>query len=150
MWDTLLGGLLAILGGWTATWYQLRNARKNRMDEIIAERKVTANAQAYSYAKEIESSLIQHDPTQTFQLILSREGWFFNNRLFLPGTFPAKWLSARNDLHKLIRWQKDTTKSTEEKDELEERIRTSITDAILEIYKDMNLKRIEIEGKEKK
>jgi hypothetical protein len=120
------------------------------MNEIIAERKVTANAQAYSYAKEIESSLIQNNPTKTFQLILRREEWFFNNRLFLPGTFPAKWLSARNNLNKLIRWQKDTTKSTEEKDAIEERVRTSITDAILEIYKDMNLKRIEIGGKGKK
>ncbi len=150
MWDTLLGGLLAIVGGWSAIWYQLRNARKSRMDEIIAERKVTTNAQAYSYAKDIESSLIQNDLPDTLQRILSREEWFFNNRLFLPGTFPAKWLSARNDLHKLIRWQKDTTKSAEEKDALEERIRTSITDAILEIYKDMNLKRIEIDGKKKK
>ena len=87
MWDTLLGGLLAILGGWSATWYQLRNARKNRMDEIIAERKVTANAQAYSYAKEIESSLIQNDPTETFQLILSREEWFFNNPYFFRAHF---------------------------------------------------------------
>jgi len=150
MLETLIGGLLAIVGGWSATWYQLRNARKNRMDEIIAERKVTANAQAYAYAKDIQSSLIQNDLPDTLQRILSREAWFFNNRLFLPGTFPAKWLSARNDLQKLIRWQQDTTKTSEEKNALEERIQTSVTEAIDEIYKDMNLTRIEIDGKKMK
>ena len=145
MWETLLGGLLAILGGWGAIWYQLRNTRKYRMDEITAERKVTANAQAYAYTKEIASSLIQRSTEGTLNLILRREEWFFNNRLFLPGRFPEKWLSIRNNLHKLIRWQKDASKTAEEKSSLEERIQKSVTEAIDEIYKDMNLQRIELD-----
>jgi hypothetical protein len=144
MWETVLGGLLAILGGWGAIWYQLRNTRKNRMAEITAERKVTANAQAYAYTKQIDSSLTQRDTRDTLNLILSREEWFFNNRLFLPGKFPARWLSIRNDLYKLSRWQTDPSKSPEEITALEERIQTSATEAIDEIYKDMNLQRIEL------
>ena len=100
MLPTLLGGALAIIGSWSATWFQLRNTRKNRMNEIVAERKVTANGQAYKYAKEIEASTIQiTSPKDVLAKILSLEEWFFTNRLFLPGRFPAKWLTIRNDLN---------------------------------------------------
>lgn len=145
MWDTLLGGLLAILGGLVATWLQSRNARQNRMEEITAERKVTANAQAYTRAKAIQSSFIQASPEATLSLILDHEEWLFESRLFLPGKFPAKWLSIRNDLNKLMRWQTNQTKKSEDISSLEEKIQQCIKDAIDEIYKDMNLSRIELE-----
>ncbi len=73
MWQTLLGGFLAILGGWFAIWYQLRNTQKNRMNEVTAERKVTANAQAYAYMKEVQSKLFQEDSKSTLKAILSHE-----------------------------------------------------------------------------
>lgn len=147
MWDTLLGGLLAILGGWGAIWFQTRNARKNRMDELTAERKVAANAEAYRYAKEIEGMLIQSSTEDTLKRVLSLEEWFFSNRLFLPGVFPAKWLSIRNNLSKLSRWQKSSSKSVEEISALEIETQNSVAEAIDEIYKDMNLSRIEIKQK---
>lgn len=145
MWQTLLGALLAVLGGWGAIWYQSRNTRKNRMEEITAERKVTANAQAYAYAKEIVSALVQESANETLQRILHRERWFFDNRLYLPGTFPNKWLSTRNDLSKLVRWETDASKTAEQKSSLEERIKRTLNEAIDDIYKDMNLQRIEID-----
>lgn len=144
MWETFLGGLLAILGGWGAIWYQLRSNRKNRMDEVTAERKVTANAEAYAYTKEVQSSLTQTCLEDTRRLILNREEWFFNQRLFLPGHFPAKWLSVRNSVQKLILWQSDKTKTAEEKTTLHEQIKNTTDEAIDEIYKDMNLERIEL------
>ena len=121
MWETILGGVLAIIGGWAAIWYQLSNTRKIRMDEVTAERKVTVNAEAYMYMKQIQSSYIQQDPKTTLDILASNEAWFFGNRLFLPGRFPEKWLLIRKDLSKSIRWRTDSTKTTEEKIELEER-----------------------------
>ena len=85
MWDTIFGGLLAILGGWGTVWYQSRNARKRRMDELMADRKIEANAQAYSNTKELQSHLLQSDTDTSYGIILSQEEWFFENRLFLPG-----------------------------------------------------------------
>ena len=150
MLELLLGAFLAILGGWGAIWFQQRYARKIRMDEITAERKVTANAEAYAYVKEVKSSLLQKNTEDTLKLVLAREEWFFSNRLFLPGKFPAKWLSIRNDLHRLKRWQGGASKTPEEITALEEQIEQSATDAIDEIYEDMNLERIELRDTEAK
>ena len=144
MWQTALGGLLAILGGLIANWIQLRYTRRIRMDEIIAERKVTANAQAYSHMKEIEASEVQEDTGSTREIMQKYEQWFFDNRLFLPGKFPEKWLLVRNDLFKLARWQTIDSKTPDELFGLEERISATISDAIDEVYKDMDLKRIDL------
>ncbi|MGI0025419.1 MAG: hypothetical protein ACREA4_09795 [Nitrososphaera sp.] len=136
---------MAILGGWGAAWYQMRNARKNRMNEIIAERKVTVNAEAFAVSKDIEASLIQKGVKDTLQRVLNQEEWFFNNRLFLPGNFPAKWLAIRTDLSQLARWLSDVNIETAEKVALETKIRNCITEAIDEIYKDMDLIRIKVD-----
>ena len=144
MWETLLGGFLAILGGWGAIWYQLRNTRQNRMDEVTAERKVTANAQAYAYMKQIQSSHIQENTESTLAAILSHEQWFFDNRLFLPGEFPKKWLAVRSGLGTLARLERVPSTPPDEITNVESRIDDAILDAINEIYEDMNIKRIEL------
>ena len=144
MWDTIFGGLLAILGGWGAVWYQFRNARKRRMDELMADRKIEANAQAYSYTKEIQSHFLQSSTETTYQEMMSKEEWFFENRLFLPGEFPEKWLSIRNDLHKLLHLEKSPSTTTEEMVALSKRIDLTATGAIHEIYNDMDLKPIKL------
>jgi hypothetical protein len=149
MLDTLLGGIIAIIAGWAATWLQSLNIRKNRINEIIAERKVTANAQAYSYIKEIEASFTQCSNEETHQRISTYEEWFFNNRLFLSETFSQKWLSIRNNLRKLVRWQKEKSKTPSELTTLEIQIQNLINDAIDEIYKDMNLRRSRLKKSQK-
>lgn len=59
MIEVIIGGLLAIIGGMVATWFQAKNARRIRMDEIIAEKKIAANNEAHIRIKTIESMLIQ-------------------------------------------------------------------------------------------
>lgn len=144
MWETLLGGLLAILGGWGATWYQAKNARRNRMAELTAERKILANGEAYAYTKEVASALIQADIREVATLMAQREEWFFRYRFFLPGTFPAKWLELRNVVHKLARRETTDSASPEDIESLHQRAESLAEQAIEEIYKDMNLKKIEI------
>ena len=142
MWETLLGGLLAIIGGYAAIRYQLQNVRKQRMDEVTAERKVEINAQAYAHMKRVEGSFLQNTPEQTLEIITKNEEWFFENRLFLPGKFPDYWLAIRRDLHKLIRWAKGSSKSADELSALDKKTEENIALAIDEIYKDMNIERI--------
>ena len=59
MIETILGGLLAILGGWGSTYFQLRYAEKNRKEEVVAKRKIEVNAQACPIIKNIQGSFIQ-------------------------------------------------------------------------------------------
>lgn len=144
MWETILGGLLAILGGWGATWYQAKNARRNRMEELTAERKILANGEAYAYTKEIASALIQADIRDVASLIAQREEWFFRSRLFLPGTFPEKWLELRNVILKLARRETSDSASPKDIESFQQRAESLAEQAIEEIYKDMNLEKIEI------
>ncbi|MDZ4383312.1 MAG: hypothetical protein U0937_01575 [Thermodesulfovibrionia bacterium] len=143
MLQVTVGGLLAILGGMIGMWYQARNARRIRMDEIIAERKVKANAEAYRRMKTIESMLIQASPEETLKKILDDEDWFFGERLFLPGKFPDKWLSIRNGLSKALRLQGRTEKA-DELSKLEDELSKLAEEAILEIYEEMNIPRIKV------
>ena len=142
MWETLLGGALAIAGGWGATWYQARKARKIRMDEVIAERKVEVNAEAHSRMKRIEGSFLQQNLEDTLNLVMSHEQWLFDSYLFLPGRFGDHWLRIRNDLHKLVRWQ--GIKPPDELTALDKQIEASISAAIDEIYKDTGLPRLDV------
>ena len=144
MWETALGGLLAILGGLGAVWFQFRNARKRRMDELMADRKIEANAQAYSIIKEIQSHLLQSDAETTNSVIMSKEAWLFDNRLFLPGRFPDLWLSIRNDFRKLCQWEKSSSKTPEELTELSKRIDSNVEKAIHEIYNDMGIEPMDL------
>jgi len=54
MLRVIIGGLLAILGGFVATYYQAKKARKIRMDEIIAEKKIQASAEAFTKFTELK------------------------------------------------------------------------------------------------
>jgi hypothetical protein len=96
--SALIGGSLAIVGGLIGAIYAARTVRKTRMEELIAERKITADAEAYSALKEFQGLFIQAAPEVTNKALQAREEWFFNNRLFFPGKFPALWLSIRNDI----------------------------------------------------
>jgi hypothetical protein len=147
MLQVLIGGLLAILGGVVGMWLQAKYARRVRMDEIIAEKKVATNAEAYSRMIEIASMLRQLTKKETHDKIMEYEKWFFNARLFLPGTFPNKWLSIRNGLSRALRLEKrlGSDDVADELTTLEEHIEKLADEAIEEIYKEMNLPKIEIE-----
>lgn len=143
MLQVIVGGLIAILGGIIGMWFQAKNARRIKMDEIIAEKKVEVNAEAYKRMKVISSMLVQTSTEETLKKILNEEEWFFNVRLFLPGKFPDKWLSIRNGLSKAQRLQ-GIPEKTDELSELEGELPKLAEEAILEIYKEMNLPRIKV------
>ena len=150
MIETLVGGFIAILGamlgGFLATWWQIKKTRQVKMDEVTAVKKVETNAQAYSCMKELASMLVQNKPEDVLNRMLEKEEWFFNSRLFLPGKYPDKWLSLRNNLRKfVIKWT-NPNKNNKELVDMKLDLEKLANDAIDEIYKEMKLQRIEPEN----
>ena len=94
----IIGGLLAIISGIASNWYQIKHARKMKMEEAIAEKKITVNGEAYAKMKKIQSLLSTSNLKDTHKYIISQEEWLMNNRLYLPGKYPDKWLFIRNNI----------------------------------------------------
>jgi hypothetical protein len=136
---TIIGGLLAIAGGVVGTLLAARSARKTRMEELIAERKVTANAEAYSAIKEVQGRLIQDTIENTARAMAKHEAWFFQARLFLPGKFPDHWMNVRTDIGHygalILRPGFDEAAANA----IHGRITDAMSAAIREIYKDMGV-----------
>jgi len=135
MVTAILGGLLAIAGGFVAAWFQLRIARRTRMHAIIAEKKIKANAEAHQYMKEIERSLVQHADVETLALIKRREAWMSANRLFLPGSFPEKWEALRITLT----WLVGSARDPDSTHRLRLKALHLAKDALAEVYEDMGI-----------
>ena len=140
-----LGALSAILGSFLAMRYQIKKARKIRMDEIIAERKVHTNGEAYAKMKDIASRLAQSTLENVLRVILENEKWFFRNRLYLPGKYPNKWITIRNKVSEAIRSQLQSPEKADELASLKKALIKIANEAIDEIYKEMELERIEVE-----
>jgi hypothetical protein len=139
MLTAIVGGLLAIAGGFAAAWLQLRTTRRARMNAIIAEKKVKANAEAYQYIKEIERSLVQRSGEETLLLMADRDGWMSANRLFLPGAFPEKWASLRITLQWLVGRPPEGPKGPDHQHDLRVKALRLAKDALHEIYDDMGI-----------
>lgn len=139
MIETILGGLLAILGGWGSTYFQLRYAGKNKMEEVLTERKIEVNAQAYSIIKDIQGSFIQASLQDTNRRIFTHQQWFFDNRLFLPGKFPSLWLSIRSNVSKIARREQAPNQDSTELEAIDKNILNDLKKAITEIYNDMGI-----------
>lgn len=143
LWHLVIGAVLSAFGGAVVIWVQAGFARRTRMDELIAERKVEANRQAYSRIKVIESMLVQAKTEDVLKQMHTDEQWFFDTRLFLPGDFPNKWLSIRLGLQKAVLLQHNLPKTANELTQLDASLRTLADEAIQEIYKEMGLSRLE-------
>jgi hypothetical protein len=132
----VVGGLLAIFGALTAHWFQKRSTLRTRMNQVIAERKVSANAEAYKNLKLIESHLAEHGDAEALKLADGREDWLVANRLFLPAAFMDTWLSLRTTL----RWLADhsTTGDSESHRRLRLQALRLVKEAMREIYHDMD------------
>ncbi len=146
MLEVVIGGILAILGGIAGVWIQARFALDIKMDEIVAEKKVQANQEAYSRIKTIEAMLTQATLEDVKKQFYEYDDWFFNTRLFLPDNFPDKWLSIKSNLIKAIGLQRELPATADKLSNLEERLRKLKDEAIDAIYHDMNLSKIKVEG----
>ncbi len=148
----VLGAAVALVGTVVTTYLQVLFARRIRMDEIVAERKVDANAAAYEEMKQIQLLLMRpHSDDwklfgQQIDLLLERfeeaQIWFFSNRLFLPGKFPDHWLGIRAGLPKIRQAVSSGEYDVAEEDA--KQLRAEATAGIMVIYKEMRLKQISV------
>jgi hypothetical protein len=150
MLPVVIGGMLAILGGIIGVSIQAMYARKIKMDEIIAGKKVEANNGAYGRIKTIEAMLTQSELEDVSNKFDEYDEWFFNTRLFLPCKFPDKWLSIKSNLIKAIALQRKLPDTADELMKLRNFLRKLKDEAIDTIYKEMRLSDMQIEGIKKK
>jgi hypothetical protein len=135
----ILAGVLAIAGGFVAAWFQLRITQRTRMNAVIAEKKVKANAEAYQHMKEIERSLAQRSDEETLLMMNDRDEWLSANRLFLPGSFANKWAALRITVQWLAESSPASPRDTDHRHSLRVKALRLAKDALHEIYHDMDI-----------
>ena len=133
-----VGGLLAIAGAFTANWFQMRTTLRMRMNQVIAERKVSADADALKYLKLIEAHLAEHTEAEALAFMLAHEDWLFSNRLFLPPGFSEIWTSLRAILRWLAEGPGVSVPDVEDVHRLRLRALHHVKQAAHEIYRDMD------------
>ena len=144
--SALIGGLITGLITLAGIFFQASSVRRKRMDEVTAERKVDADAKAYDDMKMIASLLTRNKPAwDIIQWMESRQSWFFSSRIFLPGKYPAKWLSIRNELMAFHSLHSPGNPGLRVEINLTEHLLKLAAEAIDEVYKDIGLERIVIE-----
>lgn len=140
----VLGGAVGPSIGWLL---QYKTAKRVRMDEVLAENKIKANSQAYTRMKKMSSMLITEKRIEDIlQVLIKDEDWFSENRLFLPGKFPNKWITIRNGVVKLF----EVGEEGEEFKKIKRKLIQKIEEAIGEIYKDMGVSEIKVEPLDEK
>jgi hypothetical protein len=149
IWLVVLGGVIAMVGGFFGTFIQARFARRIRMDQVIAEQKVEVNRGAYSRAKRLETMLTHFTEKETYNKALEYEDWFWHNRLFMPGEVAQKWIEIRSALSKLAVRAQAGRRDPKEFARLEADANALIKEAITEIYDEMNLKALTVPSERK-
>ena len=148
----LAGAISAAFGGFFATLYQAKQARKIRREEMIGERQLDAYQQAASRIATLKSIPNQITLEEANKFIYEQEDWFWDNLILLPAKFRNKWLSIRVHLKKARRREKIIFKEAEPNDErikelekLEDGIVKMVQEAEDVIFQELNLPKIEIE-----
>ena len=129
---SIIGGVFAIAGGFVASWYQAKNARRIRTSEILAEKEVEARRRAHNEIIRLRSELLQCDNKEVLQRMDSDISWIVDLRPYLPPVFYDNWMSIRACLRKIPR-RTDTTKWEEHCEKLADK-------ALEELERVMNLK----------
>jgi len=150
----VMGAFLAIMGGFLAIWYQAKKARQVHRDEIIAEKHIEANREAFNRITELRSMMLQSTPEQVLEWIIQNEKWFLDSRLFLPGNFAQKWLAVRKYCQRLVKLKTTLAQVNDEMrkggiiDEMREcesYCAKRADEALDEIYRDMNISPLAVE-----
>ena len=149
-----IGAFLASLGGFLAIWYQAKKTRKVRREEIIAEKHIEANREAFNRITDLRSMMLQSTPEQVLEWFGQNEKWFLDSRLFLPGDFVEKWLALGKYCQRLVKLKTTLARINDEmrKGGIINEMRecesycTKLADQALdEIYRDMNISPIALE-----
>lgn len=144
----ILGAFLSIAGGVTGSivmaWVNSRWTRYNRMEDILAEKKILHNRIAFAHMKTIEGLLVQGTIENARDELEKRSEWFFNNAIFLPTKFCEKWLTLRSGAHIVSIYEKEINRTItpEQLVNAYQRLSTLAKELLSIIYADMRIKPI--------
>lgn len=142
----LVGAISAIFGGFLATWYQAKKARKIRREEVIGEKQVEVYNRAASLIYSLQGILVQAPLLKVREFMEEYETWFWDNIVFLPSEFRDKWLSIRLALNKAIRIEKSQEPDKRaELDSLEIHLDKLAKEAEVAILNELNMPSVKIE-----
>jgi len=94
----VLGAILAIAGGVIARFFDSRLRRKDKRNELLAERELDACVWIYPLFKLIMFYLDRENPDfqSAKKLVSENNARFWDNRLLLPPGVPEDWIACRN------------------------------------------------------
>jgi hypothetical protein len=151
----LLGAFCAIVGSFAAKWYEVKTARKLRMENIIGEKKIEAYQNLLPMLTYLQGSMIQDTEENTLTYIEDNIEWLNNNRIFLPSEVYDSWHHIRLSLRKLIRIARNQTdenmdSKVKELCDLDRTIRKIAEKAEKHILKELKLRSYERFSEEKR
>lgn len=123
----LIGGICSSFGGFLAVLYRSKVAGKVKLQETIAERKVSAYGKGLELIDQIQSILVKRTHKDTLDFLYRNASWFADNRILLPHTFVENWRSIRQNLKKAI--MKDKVQDKMQDGDKRENLVNQITEA---------------------
>ncbi|MFA6321436.1 MAG: hypothetical protein WCY36_06235 [Candidatus Omnitrophota bacterium] len=141
----ILGAALSIAGGVIGSvvmaWVNSLWTRYNRMQDIIAQKKIENNQLAFSHMKTVEGLLVQGTIDQVNSEIEKHSDWYFSNAIFLPTKFCEKWLTLRSGVYLVSIHEKegDRTITPEQLTDEYQRLSVLAKELLIIIYKDMHI-----------
>ena len=142
------------LGGFLAIWYQAKKVRRIHREEIMAEKQIEANSEAFNRITDLRAVMLENTPEQVLKWIGRNQKWFLDSRLFLPCKFAEKWLAIGKYCQRLVRLSTKLEQINDkmrkggimdEMCEYESHCTRLADEALNEIYRDMNIPPIAIE-----
>lgn len=142
----IVGALFTLAGSLFAPFVELKLVRRRRMEDEMAARRITASASAYKQVKELVSLTPALIPPQLDEWATKTNVWFLDHRLFLPGTFPTKWIAMRKVIHDMARLSKLKQYKHEDMEKLIKEAERLGTEALHEITNDLKLDDIDVDN----
>ena len=99
----LLGALCAIVGSIAAKWYEIKTARKLKMEEIIGEKKVEAYQKLLPLLTYLQRLIIKDANGTTLKYVEDNIEWLDNNRIVLPTEVYESWFEITLVQNKFIK-----------------------------------------------
>lgn len=140
-----IGMAISLIVQFAGAFIANRFKRSDRMEEVIAERRVNANQQAYRHTKNIQGLLIQKKLEDVRKGLDDNQDWFFNNALYLPENFKSRWCSIRSVSAELSIYENNLPTTKDSVIGGYNQLTRLINEAFSAIYVDMGLKRVNVE-----
>jgi len=96
----IIGTIISISGNVLSQFIESKLRRRNKLNELIAERQLDACVWIYPLFKKIEAYLTTSEANPNFEkakrIVLDNEDEFWGKRLLFPGRVHDAWINCKN------------------------------------------------------